>query len=281
MRAVERTVIIAILVGELGCIADESNILTSLGTEETNTESSSDFTEIGISSTGELSDGTDSDSESENITSTEKAKPIQFTNLEVGQRSRYQHFYGVNYGDLEKGSFEYTGVILIAEVVEETPEGFLVVESFEPGHEATEDTPGIEHWIEPEKMRFLLQIDGDHLLARPAAAETRSYLFRAFYAGERPLGDNLPLAGIERPEVKIVNWQSDLGYCDCYRSGFLPSFDLLGAHYNSLNVVQNDTAMASDGPGYTHVYSRDNGILRRTWVELWGLEGGGWDLIPD
>lgn len=204
---------------------------------------------------------------------------VRFDELEVGQRSRYKLFEVTNVAMPE--SYDYTDVILVLTVTEETSDGFVLVESFEEGHELPEDWIWGDSDVEQE---YLLRVSPgkENLEIKGKGGSIGSWIFSRYARGED--WGQLPLDPPDGPATQITGWQTDLGFCECRRTGLVSSFDLFDVTYQNLSVVMDDSATGSDGPGFTHVYSRDDGVVRSTMYHFYTSfvppDGIGWDLLP-
>ncbi len=58
------------------------------------------------------------------------------------------------------------------------------------------------------------------------------------------------------PKIEIQGWKTNLGYCECRRTGYAEDYNLFGKNYATLNVLINNAPMAFDGNGETYVYSK-------------------------
>lgn len=192
------------------------------------------------------------------------AANLVLTALEVGQESRYLGFVGENYRDADKTEFSYTGDTLIVEVVEQTSEGFVVEEYLSDG--SVSDT-----LAQKTKIVYLLNVENDQLTATSRTGRgSASALYRF----------NLDLSDGAGDEVQLAGWKTTLSYCECNKEGFLTGQQVLGKTYDRLNMIQENLGMAVDGPGFTYIYSGDDGMVRQYTVSWWTNTGEGWDLLP-
>ena len=89
------------------------------------------------------------------------------------------------------------------------------------------------------------------------------------------------MADISTPKFDMPGWKTNLGYCECRRTGYLEDYNLFGRAYQRLNVLVDNSPMATDGNGETYVYSKFYGIVRYSTYSWWTQDGYGWDLLPD
>ncbi|MBN8677188.1 MAG: hypothetical protein J0M29_03125 [Chitinophagales bacterium] len=195
---------------------------------------------------------------------------LDFTNLAVGQRSRYLLLWGEGYAWGQTDNYTYLQDTLMLEVLAEDPQkGFLVEERLHYQQDLSST------WLEYDKdsvYTYYLQATADSLKVFPVTGNyIRSRIFDL---------SALPLAQIASPEVHIVGWMTDLPYCECTRKGFVKNYTQFGRIYPSLNMFMYNSPMALDGPGLTCIYSAKDGMVRYSKYSWWTQSGYGFDLLP-
>lgn len=192
----------------------------------------------------------------------------------VGTQSRYIHFQGNNYFDFENTEFKYTADTLILEVLQADEKGITLAEYLSAGSVSRRDPENST--LDPEsRYEYRLRLTADSIFVTPVNGD---YLASRLFPLYRLSG--LPLNVPEKPLVSIRGWKTSLPPCACTATGIIPSWTLFGKTYTNLNVVQNDTWMAVDGPGSTLIFSAREGIVRAFSVNPWRNKGEGWDLLP-
>lgn len=80
---------------------------------------------------------------------------------------------------------------------------------------------------------------------------------------------------------RVLGWKTSLpSWADRYE-GYTKNYSLFGRTYSYLNVIVENSAMASDGNGETYIFSKPFGIVRSSTYSAWTSQGYGWDLIPE
>ena len=196
---------------------------------------------------------------------------INFSNLKVGQESRYLYLAGDNYRDQATNDFHYTGDTLVVRITAVTDSGFLVEEFITPGS-PIRNTGQSNEWLD-STFPYLLKADAGLLRVVPFE---REWLETKLFPGT----DALALSPIPDPQIGINGWKTTAPYCECYHQGYAQNVEILGHNYPRLNVVVDDRFMQVDGPGTTYLYSAEDGMVRSTQVSWWTGTGQGWDLLP-
>ena len=197
---------------------------------------------------------------------------IRFDSMEIGQRSRYLALLGEYYSSI-LDSFAYTTDTLQLQIVAQDANGYLIEESFRY-------VGAVSNWFNHEKdsiFRYYVTVVDDTLRFKQVGA---SYL-RSRIFGYYTARDGLPLADISSPKIDIVGWKTNLGYCECRRTGYTEDYSLFGKTYPRLNVALDNEPMSFDGNGETYVYSKTVGIVRYSTYSWWTAGGYGWDLLAD
>ena len=198
--------------------------------------------------------------------------PIHFDSPAVGQQSRYAVLLGEKYGDPADSPFRYVDGVLLAEIVGHDDTGFRVRESFEVPLDVSQDAR-LEA-LEPDAVyEYRLRMEGDALTVVYSDANRRSRLFRSW------ADHALPLADVASPATTIFGWRPALPYCECYEQAYVANGEIHDATYDRLNVVVDNEAMQTDGPGATKIYSAHDGLVRSIHYSWWTRRGEGFDLI--
>ncbi|HLP96590.1 MAG TPA: hypothetical protein VK168_21255 [Saprospiraceae bacterium] len=195
---------------------------------------------------------------------------LDFSNLAVGQKSKYLLLLGEGYAWGQADNYVYLDDTLVLEVVAQDPQkGFLVEERLQYQQDLSST------WLEADKdsvYTYYLQATTDSLKVIPVTGNyTRSRIFNL---------RALPLVQVANPEVHIVGWMTDLPYCECDRKGFVKNYTQFGRIYPSLNMLMHNSPMSFDGPGLTFIYSANDGIVRFSIYSWWTQSGYGFDLLP-
>lgn len=192
----------------------------------------------------------------------------------VGTQNRYIHLQGNNYFDSEVRDFNYTADTLVLEVIQTDEKGITLAEYLSAGS-ASRRAP-LNSSLDPEsRYVYRLRLMGDSIFVTPVNGD---YLASRLFLLYRLHG--LPLNVPEKPLVSMRGWKTSLSPCACTATGQIPTWTLFGKTYTNLNVVQNDTWMAVDGPGSTMIYNAQKGMVRAYSVNPWVNKGDGWDLLP-
>lgn len=199
------------------------------------------------------------------------AGPIRFDTMKVGQKSRYLGLLGDNY-HANSNLFNYTTDTLQLQIIGHDANGYIIEERFRY-------TGPVSSWFNTEKdsvFRYYATVVDDTLRFKPLGS---------WYVSSRIIGyqiskEGISLAEITSPKIDIQGWKTNLGYCECRRTGYAEDYSLFGKNYATLNVLVNNAPMAYDGNGETYVYSKTNGIVRYSTYSWWTQSGYGWDLLP-
>ncbi len=191
---------------------------------------------------------------------------IDFSHLEVGQRSVYAGFVGQDYGTRENTDVTYTGDLLVVEVVAETDTGFVFRETVTSGP----DSGGVLQ--AGEVFEWVGRMVDDTFERVPL--DTPFIMSRLLPNAP----DAFNMGMIEGVEAEIIGWVTSVPYCECYVEGHVLGYRQFGRHYNRLNLVVDDVDMQRDGPGQTYLYSREYGFVRASETSWWTQQGSGWDL---
>jgi hypothetical protein len=204
---------------------------------------------------------------------TPPARNIRFDSLEVGQRSVYVFFWCDHYGYPSVGTSTYDQDTLLVEVRREDPEGFLIRESLTPGSVSHSGPPNVP---DPDAIyEYHVQVHDDTLFViKPQGT--------GWYEGSRIFlarTDRFALAPVAAPQTYFVDWQPDLPYHEDLMTAFVPTHVQLDRPFDDLNILQDNRAMQTDGPGFLFAYAGNHGLVRWAYYSWWTQAGSGWDLL--
>ena len=193
------------------------------------------------------------------------SNPIVFSDLQVGQSSRYVSFAISGFWSQER-TFEYTYDSLIITITTDTGDGYLVTERFV-------DTDTTDWWVGNDTVIYRLQVANDTLwYFQTSSYDSYSRIFGWFSSLY------LPLAADTGAEVTLNDWLPIFPSGVCCQ-GTLDNLDVLGQSYGPLSVKFNDMTPV-DGPAGWWLYSGADGLVRHMSINPWTSSGKGWDLLP-
>ena len=197
--------------------------------------------------------------------------PIRFDTMKIGQKSRYLGLLGDNYPS-NNSTFNYTGDTLQLQIVGQDGNGYLIEERYRYAGIVSD-------WLDYEKdsvYQYYAKVVDDTLrFKQPGSTYIRSRI-----VGYQISKDGIALADISSPKIEIQGWKTNLGYCECRRTGYAEDYNLFGKTYPRLNVLIENSPMSFDGNGETYIYSKTAGIVRYSTYSWWTQNGYGWDLLP-
>jgi len=199
---------------------------------------------------------------------------MNILNLELGQKIRYVLLTGEGYSDINSDNFTYRGDTLELEVLEVDNDKFLISEKITPFSNmmVNNDT---YYWENKDAIyKNYWNVRNDSLIFD--LGSFRSHLIHRFATFTRP---KFLLREIEGQEIQILGWKTSFPYTESNVELFAKNYNLLGNHYDRLNVFINNAIMATDGPGNTTIYSKEHGIVRTSVYSWWTGTGYGWDLL--
>lgn len=199
---------------------------------------------------------------------------VIFKALEVGQASHFVFFTGENYQDTSEFSIQYHPDTLVMEIVGKDDFGFRVKECITSGSK-----PNNELLFPDSVLYYYLKVENGYLKPhRTPDSPSGTFLYsRLFLTREIPL----PLAKITAEEIILSGWKTNPVYFGLYREGFCENSMVNNAAYPYLNIVIDNSDMATDGHGTTWIYAPTAGLVRFFAVSPWTNKGSGWDLIPE
>lgn len=202
---------------------------------------------------------------------------IRFDLLAVGQSSAYQLLVGENYKDPANHSFRYFNDTLIASVVAEDENGFLIKEELSAHSQSLISGPSRVAYAD-QTFYYYLYVDEaeDAVKMRPMMDYHRA---RLFFPSEQH-GLNLPLELMNDPELEMTSWKTSMKYQEGYEMGTVRNLEVNLGRYAQVNVQIDNRALRNDLPGQTHVYAPQHGLVRSSQYSAQTRIGFGWDLLP-
>ncbi|MCB0651899.1 MAG: hypothetical protein KDC85_11545 [Saprospiraceae bacterium] len=198
--------------------------------------------------------------------------PIMFCGLEVGQKSAYVLLQGNQYfNNQANDDYQYLHDTLIAEIVAQDENGFLVKEYLTPGSDPLPD--GV-YYMADSTYQYYLKTHLDSIKIYHPEAEY-GILSLLYWHNDQTLA----LSNFTNQEADIVGWKTSLSYCECDQTAYDPFYELFGTPYENLNISILNAFMQVDGPGSTYIYSNLNGMIRTSHYGWWTQSGFGWDLL--
>jgi hypothetical protein len=196
---------------------------------------------------------------------------INLADPKAGQISFYRMFEGSGYRDPSSASMSYTGDTLVVELVTDSMSGgWLLKEYFTDGSITSakivyqKDAVYTPVTITPNSITILQ----DSTTTFPSNGSL------LFYNQVQ----SLDLQLLTQEKVVLQSWTTK-GFMGNIGMGYTENALINGFTYPRLNVIRDDTEMAVDGPGFTIIYSKTDGIVRTTIANAWTSTGFGFDLI--
>ena len=186
---------------------------------------------------------------------------INFNNPAVGQQSVYIGFEGESYA-ASNPAMSYTDDTLVASIVEENSDGFLI-------EEYKKSDPN-------NKKSFYLKVESDSVSI--IIVDDFSFLISNHQSLKLVKGESNG-AKAEPNGWEIGMECNSITISQCY--GFVEDFEKGNQSIDRLNVYKNYSPMVRDGNGYFVIYNDSLGIVRAVDVSAWFATGGGWDLLFD
>lgn len=201
-----------------------------------------------------------------------KPGQINFSQMAVGQKSRYLGLTGNDFYIKNNPDFKYSDDTLELEIVEEHAQGFKVKETL---HYVGAVDQG---WQNPDSVYYYyLTISNNRL---KATAVNGPYFSSRILPKQPDAWDGLPLNDISTKIIGLGGWTTDLDYCQCLTDGYAENYTLFGKTYPKLNLLINNIGLNTETNGETYLYSKTNGIVRYSNYYYGTQKGVGWDLIP-
>lgn len=199
---------------------------------------------------------------------------LRFDALQVGQRSLYVFFSCDHYGNPSAGTSTYAPDTLMLVVSARDADGFLIRESLTPGSASRH---GASNVPDPDAIyEHHLQVADDSVFVIKPQGMSWYEGSRIFVARTQ----RFALAPVASPQTTFIGWQPDLPYHEDIRTAFVGGHQQLGGAFDGLNILQDNRAMATDGPGYLFAYAANHGLVRWAYYSWWTQAGSGWDLLP-
>ena len=193
---------------------------------------------------------------------------IQWSQMKVGQRSRYLYFEANGHAHPAQITPAYYQDTLVLAITGEDAQGFILTEFIIPDSfgRFNSDTAylHVNHLkIEQDSVKF----------TRTGPYNSNIFAYKTHSLPLTPFATPLP----EYPEatpffgVETEKWEA-----------FTQQHIHLGQTYGPLNLVYDYRDMAADGWGYLFAYDVPNGLVRFTWISWWSPDlAKGWDLLEE
>ncbi|HQV30852.1 MAG TPA: hypothetical protein PKV71_03205 [Calditrichia bacterium] len=211
----------------------------------------------------------------------ESASRNVFSAPAKGHTSKFVYFLGYQYFSTDTTQSEYLPDTLIVSVLDSTAGGFLIRETYSAKSRALlnirQNGSDPFHWVQDTLVEYTLTLSGDFLTITPGNNRDLSSLLFGWIAAGSSI--RLPMAELADERTTLRDWRVSFPYCECYRQGYLEDASILNSHFDRLNVIMDDQAMAFDGPGYTRIFSREAGLVRTYTVSWWTQSAQGWDWL--
>jgi hypothetical protein len=198
--------------------------------------------------------------------------PINFNNLQVGQKNYYVSYYSKNLYDTTN-LITYLPDTLVVEV-ENLCRNIIFKEYLL-------DTTPKQIGYENERdsvCRYLVNIDENEIKFYKTNTDSYGYshLFMRDIDSVR-----LSLYDFTNKPGTLHGWRvltDSLGLDD---SCYILNSVISGHNYDRLNVIFNDRPITYDGPAFTYIYSKSCGIIRsfESQIGSWLQRRIGWELI--
>ncbi|OGU13356.1 MAG: hypothetical protein A2X61_14745 [Ignavibacteria bacterium GWB2_35_12] len=197
---------------------------------------------------------------------------ISFSNLQVGQESKYIYLKGEDYRNPDSSKFRYYKDTLIVQVVDKNDSGYTIKEFLSPYSEVFNGGIGPNY---NSIIYYTVRIENDTIFFISDTYYLHSYLLGVYYMNPFILSAN----DFFDQYINIFGWKTDLPYKENYRQGYTENYELFSEMYDRLNIIVNNGPMARDGGGKTYVYSLKYGIVKTSQYSWWWSNGDGWDLL--
>ena len=202
------------------------------------------------------------------------SKRIQFNNLKIGQKSEYIFFIGENYDQNNGANYTYITDTMVLEVFDEDPNGFLVREYLTPGSASLHSASNVA--FPDATMVYYLQNEGSDL---QLSSKEERLITRIFQVTSESNG-TYDLDSMSDMEIKINGWSTSQPLFAGVLNGFTKNYRQLDLEFDELNVLIDNRDVKLGGPGTTHLYSKQYGLVRATSYNASTGKGFGWDLLP-
>ena len=194
--------------------------------------------------------------------------PIRFDNPVIGQRSHYVYFHAFDKTDTEDIRFEYSTDTLVLAVTGNESGKWILKEFI---------TEGSTTLSSDTVFLLSLRVDSD---SASFAGPSGGYFYSNFFAIRAGESIKFTMELIAEP-AKQNPTCSPFASRYSNEMEFALNYTQLSQTFDHLNIYQDYSATATDGPGLMYVYAPVNGFVRMTVFNPWVYsEVKGWDLIP-
>ncbi|MFC1475318.1 hypothetical protein ACFLQG_01595 [Candidatus Zixiibacteriota bacterium] len=196
---------------------------------------------------------------------------ISFTNLKVGQESRYVLYQMENAIWLtDSMTCKFYADTLVLKIISYDKVHYYVHEQLSEGSTIPNDNLGdwIRHMLEGDGITYLMRVIGDSI-------------YFSFPNGWSSLytSPQTPFS-LEDINTNLLNLNS----CNAVRTpitseGYAVKYKYDNNIYPRLNVLVNTEMFAVDGPGYVYIYSGLFGLVNTYSMNPWTNAATGWQLL--
>jgi hypothetical protein len=193
---------------------------------------------------------------------------VQFTNLQVGQKSTYVKWTTCGYNKPSDTLFKPTKDTLLLEILSKDDNGFLVKETINQESYSCYASPTSY----PQPFLFYLKQVGDSLMVKNKLGPD-SRLSRLFS------NRNLPLKPVTTNPKTLNKWLIPELTADTYW-GFNDNIVRNNINFGKANVWWDGTSIVFDGPFRGLIYNNEKGIIAHIGLGSMLPQGNIWYLQP-
>lgn len=198
---------------------------------------------------------------------------INFMSPQIGQKSHYRLFRGEDIRDNSNNNFEYLDDTLVVEIISEDENGFLTQEYLTPHSRSLNGENNVA--FADSTWYYYLSIEEQVLQVKQLTGYNRTRLFFLSPGGDQGLN----LQPIASPRLEVLGWKTNVPFAEEFTAGMLQDYRQFEKSYPHLNVVIENRPMQEGLPGYMHIFSAEEGLVRSAeYSDLNGL-GFGWDAL--
>ena len=197
--------------------------------------------------------------------------PMVLDDLQPGQKYTYILYKMANYFGYQPFEFEYTGDTVVVEIVSKVGDSLLVQEKLTPNSNLLVNGNHFKYRPEPDLVAInYWSVRNDSLFVTGNSVHLKSHLMFV---------PKLDLKPYDNCEIEMEEWLTTLAFKPVNQGCYTLNYEYLDTTFNRLNVFRYNKILSDDGPGYTTIYSRENGILHTVYVNGSISAGYGWDRI--
>lgn len=202
-----------------------------------------------------------------------KLEPINFFNMQVGQKSIFEYFRGKeNWGGMER-SIEYTGDTLWVEVIRKSSDNIFRIKEHNSLLKIGITPPYIEYDIELSNNQIKLDSMITEFINEPSVPIMPEFLrYYGFY-------DHGNYLNLEKKDslISFDGWMPE--YNELSVIGKLDNFSGKYQDLDDVYIHINFGSMAVDGPGTYHIFDIKKGLIRNYEISAWTSDFNGIELI--